>query len=42
MAPGRPKKATAARHRKPGTFGATTGGEAELWHVADTLTEATP
>ena len=37
MALGRPKKATSARDQKPGTHGATTGYEAELWRMADTL-----
>ena len=37
MAPGRPKKATSARDQKPGSHGATTGYEAELWRMADTL-----
>ena len=37
MAPGRPKKATSACDQKPGTHGATTGYEAELWRMADTL-----
>ena len=37
MALGRPKKATSVRDQKPGTHGATTGYEAELWRMADTL-----
>ena len=42
MALGRSKQVTATRHRKPGTHGATTDREAELWRVADTVTEAKP
>ena len=37
MARGRPKNPQADRGANPGTSGATTGYEAELWQMADTL-----